>query len=882
MTAPDEQRLEDLLAAALCILEERGADALQSFLEEHPADASHLRAALSDLQQFDMLEPPTAGMPERFDEYVVKRQLGTGGMGVVYLAEQQSLRREVAIKAIRPELLLFDGSRERFRREIDAVARLEHPAIVPILATGSAHGVPYYVMPRLRGHTGEAVLAAFKGRDARGLRGADLRELLGAERGDTDSAANDVFGGSYWQAIVRLIRQAALGIHHAHNRGVLHRDLKPSNIMFSPDGQATVLDFGLALARGDARMTRTGAAAGSPAYMSPEQLRGDVADERSDVYGLAATLHCLLGLRPPFPTESTEVLRSRILAGEPRSLRNRTDAPPELLLVLDCALDLDRTHRYASAQAFADDLGAVLEGREIAARRLPLRVRARRFVQRHSAISAAAAVALGFLAVLPLLLLWQQREAGEVLAAQADKTRTANKQLAATNERLADQVRRAEESRRITLDAIAKLLTGIQTHKLRNQVGAQKVAAELLREALKLFADLERREPDWERLTALELSTMDQLIGIESDMGHRDESERLIDRGLQLLEHFPQTAAMRMHRARFQLRKAAACNNRGAHDGVPELVTSARALLEQLIDEGITDWGTFVRLSDAHQMSAHLAEQDEDFAVAERELRAAIAAGDRCRQASGAPTSWMRSRLAYAKFLRRRERFDDGLAEVDSLIAALDGLTAEQHPTWPVPPLVAARALREKHQLHNRGGDPDAAAAALRQAIPIYDELIPTYQDIASLRVERGAARCNLAVLLANGERYDDAIPLARAAIEDQLAALRKVPGIRNARDFLMKHRLLLTICLRETGRWPELEREAIAFARMRLPASWLESAAWDLLRCAQHAATPRDDELRDLAFRWLHACREQGYALRLDRADYDPIRADPRFAELR
>jgi serine/threonine protein kinase/tetratricopeptide (TPR) repeat protein len=888
MTA-DQERLEDLLAEALSILESDGPDDLRTFLDRHPAEASQLRMALSDLQRFDMLEQPESDMPERFDDFVVRSQLGVGGMGVVYLAEQQSLGREVAIKVIRPELLLFDGSRERFRREIDAVARLDHPSVVPILATGATRGVPYYVMPRLRGISGEAVLQSLCDRDPRELRARDLHELLGGVPGPADHSAHEMFVGSYWQAIVRLIRKAALGIQHAHNRGVLHRDLKPSNIMLSPDGDAVVLDFGLAHARGDAHMTRSGAAAGSPAYMAPEQLRGDAADERSDVYALAATLHCLLALQPPFPTDSSEVLRSSILTGDRRSLRNRTNAPPELLMVLDCALDLDRTHRYQSAQAFADDLGAVLAGEPIQARRLPLRVRARRFVEHHSTLTATLAVAIGFLLLLPILLLWQQREASVALGAQVTKTRKANEDLARTNDeleqtngRLAEQVHVANHSRQLTLDAIERLLTGLQTQKLRNQAGAQRIAAEMLRDALGLFDELGVHEPDWERMAALHLSTLDQLIGIERDMGRLDDAERHIDAGLALIERHAPTATIRLHHARFQLRKAAACANRGVMAGVPELITAARGTLEQLVAEGVDDTTTFVRLADALVMHARVHENRGEPQQAEQLFRDAIDASDHTRRDDTNPTSWMRARFAMVQFLRRQRRLEEARHAVDELIAQVERIPPKPRMPWPVPKLVLAQSHGERFSIARALGEHDTALAEIRRSVELYDELVPVYRDMTTLLKERGGARCNVAVLLCNRGQHAEAIPLVRQAIEDQEEALRRAPKLRGAHGFLQKHRMLLTICLRETGQWDELEHAAIAFAKLGLPANWLENAAWDLLRCAQRAEASHRERLLDLAFTWLRSCRKADYRLRLESRDYDVIRGDARFAELR
>ncbi|MBL8734474.1 MAG: serine/threonine protein kinase, partial [Planctomycetes bacterium] len=387
-----EPELEDLLAEALARRDHAGVAAVERLLAANPAHADRLREALGDLLPLETLVGAGVGL-RQLGDFRIKQKLGEGGMGVVYLAEQCSLGREVALKVVRPELLLFEGARERFRREIDAVARLDDPAIVPILATGAADGLPWYAMPRLRGRSAEAVVRALAGRPSKGLTGADLLHLL-ADGGEAVGDAAGVAARPWWFVVTRLLQQAALGIEHAHRRGVLHRDLKPSNLMLTPDGRAVVLDFGLAQGRGDERLTRTGTNAGSPAYMAPEQVRGEGAEERTDVYGLGATLHCLLGLEPPFDLTAPELLAGHILAGRRKPLRERCAAPPELLLVVETAMDVERARRYPSAAALAADLAAVLAQRPIVARSLPWPVRARRFVARHRVATAAAAAAV--------------------------------------------------------------------------------------------------------------------------------------------------------------------------------------------------------------------------------------------------------------------------------------------------------------------------------------------------------------------------------------------------------------------------------------------------------------------------------------------------------
>lgn len=188
-----EDPLEDVLALALSAREEGGEAALEGYLATIGTLAPAVRAALAELRGCDLLEPVIAGLPPQLGDFRLREVLGAGGMGVVYLAEQVLLGREVALKVVRPELLFFEGARERFRREIEAVARLEHPAIVPILATGTADGIPYYAMPRLRGRSAESLIGALRDLEPKSLDARCLTALLASpEAGAVRSAT----GGS--------------------------------------------------------------------------------------------------------------------------------------------------------------------------------------------------------------------------------------------------------------------------------------------------------------------------------------------------------------------------------------------------------------------------------------------------------------------------------------------------------------------------------------------------------------------------------------------------------------------------------------------------------------------------------------------------------------
>src|SRR5262245_28550165 len=162
-------------------------------------------------------------LPERLGDFRLIRALGSGGMGVVYLANQESLGREVAIKLIRPENLYFPGARERFQREVEAVARLKHPGIVPVYTVGEEAGVPYFAMEHIDGCSLEDVLRLVKTEPPERLTGRDLARACGAQ--------GTPFGAGWVEAAFHLIAQVADALEHAHRAGVIHRDIKPTNIM---------------------------------------------------------------------------------------------------------------------------------------------------------------------------------------------------------------------------------------------------------------------------------------------------------------------------------------------------------------------------------------------------------------------------------------------------------------------------------------------------------------------------------------------------------------------------------------------------------------------------------------------------------------------------
>jgi TolB-like protein len=280
------------------------------------------------------------------DRYTIEREVGHGGMATVYLAQDRKHHRPLAIKVLRPELAAALGS-ERFLREIEIAARLSHPHILPLYDSGEAAGALYYVMPYVEGET--------------------LRQRLDRERQLPVAEA------------VRIAREVADGLSHAHSYGVIHRDIKPENILLS-GGHAVIADFGIARAISAAsseRLTGTGLAVGTPAYMSPEQAMGlRELDARSDLYSLGCVLYEMLGGAPPHSAPTPQaVIAKRVSEAVPSVRAARETIPESLDTVLRQALAKVPADRYRTVAELADALSGAAIGPEWVARPTgPLRV----------------------------------------------------------------------------------------------------------------------------------------------------------------------------------------------------------------------------------------------------------------------------------------------------------------------------------------------------------------------------------------------------------------------------------------------------------------------------------------------------------------------------
>ncbi len=274
------------------------------------------------------------GIPALIGGYTILRVIGRGGMGRVYLARDEQLKRDVAIKMMHPVKARDPGARRRFLQESRAAAAVEHPHVMTIHQVGEEGGLPFIVMQRLDGLT------------------------LGEYRDSVDRMP--------LREALRIARETAEGLAAAHRRGLIHRDIKPDNIFLEAPGRSVkIIDFGLAREASDeaGKITVDGAVVGTPAYMAPERINGQEVDAKSDLFGLGVILYELLAGRLPFDGKSMVSVLAAIARGTPTGLREvAPDVPPAVSDLVMRLLAHDKANRPADAHAVAEELAALEKG----------------------------------------------------------------------------------------------------------------------------------------------------------------------------------------------------------------------------------------------------------------------------------------------------------------------------------------------------------------------------------------------------------------------------------------------------------------------------------------------------------------------------------------
>jgi serine/threonine protein kinase len=410
-TGPSRE-LDDLVAELTDRLQAGEPVDVEAYLAAHPEHAERLRQVLPALEMMAALGDPshaplsaTLSGPSRpldglapelgeLGDYRILRELGRGGMGVVYEATQVSLDRRVALKVLPFAAALDAHQLQRFKTEAQAAAQLHHTNIVPVFSIGCERGVHYYAMQFIEGRTLAALIQEQRQWEQGGTGDAPT---VSATPGGAASASKSSRDRGYIRNVAELGIQAAEALDYAHKLGIIHRDIKPANLLLDVRGNLWVTDFGQARFQDDAGVTMTGDLLGTLRYMSPEQALAQraIVDHRTDIYSLGVTLYELATLRPAIEgTDRRELLR-RIAEDEPVSARSLNPAiPRELETILLKAINKEVAGRYATARELAEDLRRFLEDKPIKAKRPTALEHVWKWVRRHPSTVIATLVTL--------------------------------------------------------------------------------------------------------------------------------------------------------------------------------------------------------------------------------------------------------------------------------------------------------------------------------------------------------------------------------------------------------------------------------------------------------------------------------------------------------
>ena len=417
----------DRALAEYCDLVDRGELVdREPFLQRFPPEVRH------ELEQclgaFDFIHDATPSTRESFNaeiaspdwdatdeqasfrlgDYQIIREIGRGGMGVVYEAEQISLHRRVAVKVLPFAGLLDRRQLDRFRNEARAAAMLKHPNIVSVLSVGHEEGVHFYAMELVEGCSLADVFRWQENVDLDRRKASELDRHPGVIGRDDTTAAAQLSTEriqdrhQFFKSVARLGIQAANSLAFAHDAGVIHRDIKPANLLLDLDGTLQVTDFGLARIQSDQGVTMTGDVLGTLRYMSPEQIdEKRVVDHRTDIYSLGLTLYELVAGKPAYTSGSRAALAADIVAGNIMPLRNAyPDVPRDLETIIQKAVEPAIDSRYQNASELEADLQRFTQGQPVLARRVGTVERAVRWCLRNRSKAAL----LGVMATLLLAL----------------------------------------------------------------------------------------------------------------------------------------------------------------------------------------------------------------------------------------------------------------------------------------------------------------------------------------------------------------------------------------------------------------------------------------------------------------------------------------------
>ena len=811
--------------------------------------ASHASGADKDQLANTLSVGESTSQGQRFR---ILRPHAEGGLGEVYVARDEELNREVALKQIRQLYADDPDSRSRFTVEAEITGRLEHPNIVPVYGLGCHRsGRPFYAMRLVHGES-------LKEAAGRLHRAADNRGLA-------EGPASVEF-----RKLLACFINVCNAIEYAHSRGIVHRDIKPSNIMLGKYGETLVVDWGLAkpidspessLVAPEPKLrpssgshstpTQMGSAIGTPAYMSPEQAFGHVdrIAPTSDVYCLGATLYYLLSGQPPVTDKKTGTVLRKVQSGDfPRPREVRRDSPAPLEAICLRAMAVNSEDRYPSARLLGEDIERWLADEPVSAYDEPLSVRTRRWVRRHqSAVTGGAATVMVALASSAVGIL--------MLSAKNQQLLEANRRENQANVELSRARDVADQRFEIALDSIDDYYTGVSEELLLEQPGLRELRTSLLARPLEFYQRLQD-ELDGDphpRAQAALARAYSKIAEITADVGSKDKALEAHQQAIELLErlaaedpvsHRPQLAqsynllgilqrvtgdrdgALASYRKAIEIRELLAAgrpDSPATQDDVAESYNNLGNLQRDLGQEA----EAVVSYRHAIEIRELLETEHEDVAV----LQAGLA---RCYNNLGVVLRGLGDSAgaiaAYQQAIRRRvdlvekypERLDyqDDLASTYNNLSAVQRIVGESDQSIETsqksieirqrlvneqPNVIAyqqglAASYNNIGNLYRARGDTKAALEAYENVVAICQRLEVDNPNISEVRDNLARTYHNVGVLQNRIDQEDAAIESFKLAIEMRDALSKEHPKDHKIQNDLAQSCLNLGVIYRSRG----------------------------------------------------------------------------------
>ena len=789
-------------------------------------------------------------------DFTLLREIGRGGMGVVYEAQQKSLDRKVAIKLLSMSSVLDERQIARFRNEARAAGLLHHPNIVPVYSVGAQRGVHYYSMQLIDGTSMDAWIRSERGSEPT-LAMAKSINRIGEDtpacppqppggvggtqvvRPDRDPRAGD------WRSIVRWAIDIAGALHCTHEAGVVHRDVKPSNLLLDRDGKMWITDFGLALCQNNHSLTITGDMVGTMRYMSPEQASGKVetVDHRTDIYSLGATLFEMLTLRSAIVGDNGADCLRAIENDDPPRLRDFLPGTPrDLGVVLQKAMAKRKDDRYESAKLFAEDLRAVVDGLPTSAKPLSTAAWVGRWMMRHRrAVTVGAmvlAVAFVWLMVSSLII-HQKMQDTKFAERQHDllfrKGHTTVDQLGT---QVAEQLASIPGAEHVRQSLLNKTLQYYEEFSAA-AMGDPTLQAELAMTQSRIGTLARELKSSAEAIPHFRRSAdlFKPLVDDGSGETRLEAAANYNHLGLALAEIGKIDEAFARYRQALAIQRELVTETPGNVRYATELAVTSNNLGMLLREIGDGQTAESI-LRDAVTHLASLAEEHRNNELVARGLSAALANLASLTLETNPHQSVELLRRAISSRLESIRRSSNRLRASAELASLYNNLGSAQlrvdrfaeceksysgairllRHVSEIAPSVAEHKRELAISLNNlaivlqRASRDTEAVAAATEAVEIQTSLMDSRHHTAEDEKRIGAMKHNLATALVALRRYGEAEAVLESAVEHQRVALSDSDAPGDARAYLVDHYSELLRCQVHAGRWEAVERTSVAY----------------------------------------------------------------------